>query len=478
MQRLAAIGVTGFIVVHALSVNVRPLVGGSGAGSFFVGPKAVSLATWAGLGIIGAVVLLVRSWPPKDVRARLTRPVNVALGLAIIGFAFAPLMSSTTWVRFGYTGFPSRYDGSLMFLASLAIAVTSALVAYRFARVSRVALSALVGASAVVGGIGLLQSAGVDVWAVLGASFVGRLPPRSTLGNPAFVSVLAAMGFIVTATLGARTWPSAGTVRRAGLAGLLLLFSTSTVATGSRAAMIALGVVGIGAAAWYGMRQRGTLRVGYLLTVVVVGVAGFLVAPLMSSYGSQKIADLGDAVAGGGVSTSIRARALYMRVATRLIASQPIRPYGVAAFTVELWRGADEEQLEWLVRRNVPEEAMASYQRVENVLVYRDPETGQMRQVPVVHDKVHSYLLDMWIAYGPIATLGFVAWLLLVAVRLWRAGTSTSIAVLAAMAVYALWAQAWFPSIALEPLVLIMVGIAWGDAERTLAEETPSRVPA
>ncbi|MDZ7706682.1 MAG: hypothetical protein U5J97_02080 [Trueperaceae bacterium] len=48
-------------------------------------------------------------------------------------------------------------------------------------------------------------------------------------------------------------------------------------------------------------------------------------------------------------------------------------------------------------------------------------------------DKVHNYLLDLWIAFGAVPTLAFATFVVLLMIRLVRAGTAASVALAMAL---------------------------------------------
>jgi hypothetical protein len=128
----------------------------------------------------------------------------------------------------------------------------------------------------------------------------------------------------------------------------------------------------------------------------------------------------------------------------------------------------------------VPAEVRASAVRDGASFFYPDAASGQWLRRDTFHDKAHNYILDVWLAFGLVPLLALVAFLALSWFRMLQARTALSLGAAAAVVVYAVYAQAWFPAPATDPLLFILLGIGWGDAERalrpTLVEEEPPKL--
>ncbi|MDZ7801934.1 MAG: hypothetical protein U5K81_14235 [Trueperaceae bacterium] len=458
----------GFMVMHAVAVDPRPMFGFIGQGSFYVTPKLVSLTVGVLCAVIaiglGGVGVAVRGGTRAYSRERV---VGVAI-LAALGFAASAVLATETPTRIGFFGFDFRFDGAFLFLTCLLISGAMARLSFLSERAAYLGIAAYAGAAVLVGGIAVAQAGGFDVWAWLGVDGLGARPPRSTLGNSGFVSVLAATAAILVVNLLVEPKTRGGPWRGIALLATSVYLWYAAIRAGSVAAEAALyGVFVVWLVAVVVRLVPGWGR-RYAVGGVVGVVMAFALGLVASPYLQERAASVGGAVIENSGQRSWEVRRTFMGVASRAIAQQPLRPYGVGSFTIMVWRSANEAETARLMRMEIPEGAMGSAERIQNVLMYRDPVSGEEVRRPVIHDKVHNYLLDLWIAYGVVPTALLVVLLVSLFVRMVRAATPVTWGVASALLVYAIWAQAWFFSIAMEPLVFALLGVGWGEAERVL----------
>jgi O-antigen ligase len=297
------------------------------------------------------------------------------------------------------------------------------------------------------------------------------------MGSPVFVSVLAGMSLLMGATLAlqplllARRWSIPLLILALGYLGY------AVTAAGGRSALVGtfltLGVL------WLLVIFRATLwpkRTPELRFPALVAT-GILVAALLGGFigvqegrGARNFAALIDVLSSEELTeSSTLSRTLFYRAALPALLAQPVRPYGVNSFLEVIWAYADEDVTERLldIYQYVPEEARATAFVDRSAWVYQDPDEGRWVGVGTGHDKVHNYILDVWLAFGLVPLLALVALLALAFFSMLRSREPLALGAAAAMAVYAIYAQAWFPAPATDPLLFILFGVGWGALERS-----------
>jgi O-antigen ligase len=309
----------------------------------------------------------------------------------------------------------------------------------------------------------------------------------ATMGSPVFITVLTGMTLVMLLT-GLVSWSPRESWQvwlvGAGvpIAGWL---SFSLVASGGRSAIVATAVV-LGVWLLVSLlvaRSRVDLPLSlrYLtplllaLAVVVGGYFGYDAG----GRGAAKLQELGMLLSEERVNESnTTSRLIFYRTALDGLMAQPLRPYGVNAFVEVAWE-AQPANFDALMNHYdyVPEAARETMVRQGPSFIYLDPESGQWVRRDTYHDKVHNYILDVWLAFGLVPLLLLVTFLALIFVRLIRARTPLSLGAAGAIAVYAIYAQAWFPAPATDPLLFILLGIGWGDAERALRPQLVEEAP-
>lgn len=453
-----------------MTVNVRPLLRIPGGGSFYTVPKMINLGIWMGL-VALALLVTVRTVDLPGALRRLRRePVWILWIVAVVLLAVAPFLATRTPLNLAFLGFPFRYDGPYVILFSLVLSAAMARFVMLDRRFVRVGIGTFLVMTAAVAVIGITQSQGYDFWAWLGVNGLGTTP-RTTLGNPAFASLIPAMGAIIVANIAGgedvRT-----NVRKAALwiaFGAFLAFAAGSAS--SRSAVVGYWVV---LAVWTtvnllrGVRVRDWKRAVYPLLIAGVFVGSQAIGGSSNQYASGKFEALTDMVTGERVDNSWQTRVRFWTIALRALEDQPLLPYGSGAYAVVMWEYANPEETRELYRMFVPEEAIPTVQRQQNVLIYQDPNSGERVGQRVNSDKVHNYLLDAWLAYGIVPTIALVAVIVAIVARMVQAGGPVPWAVISAGTVYAFFSMAWFPAVATDPLVFSLLGIGWGAAERTL----------
>ena len=459
-----------YLFIHAMTVNVRPLLRIPGGGSFYTVPKMINLGIWMGLVALALLVTLRTVDVAGSLRRLRREPVMILWIVAVLLLAVAPFMATRTPLNLAVLGFPFRYDGPYVILFSLILAAAMARFVMLDRSFIRVGVGTFLAMTGVVAVIGIIQSQGYDFWAWLGVNGLGTTP-RTTLGNPAFASLIPAMGAIIVANIAGgeevRSNP-----RKAALwiaFGVFLAFAAGSAS--SRSAVVGYWVV---LAIWTTVNLLRGVRVGdwkralYPALIAGLFVGAQAIGGNSNQYASGKFEALTDMVTGERVDNSWETRVRFWTIAMRALQEQPLVPYGSGAYSVVMWEFANPEETRELYKMFVPEEAIPTVQRQQNVLIYQDPNSGEQVGQRVNSDKVHNYLLDAWLAYGIFPTLALVAIIVAIVVRMVQAGGPVPWAVISAGTVYAFFSMAWFPAVATDPLVFALLGIGWGAAERKL----------
>jgi len=475
-----------FALTFPLTVDINALRGW-GTRSFFIQPRVAVLyfSVWFALGAL--VLLANRRWWQELPALLRGSPATVALLLAMVAFAISPLFATITDLTVGYHGPTNRGDGAWMFVISFIFAAASARLIFLLRPAGWVVVAALTLAAVVVGAMAAYQGTGGDLWARFGLYGMQVGAGSATMGSPVFITVLTGMTLVMLLT-GLVSWSPRESWQvwlvGAGvpIAGWL---SFSLVASGGRSAIVATAVV-LGVWLLVSLlvaRSRVDLPLSlrYLtplllaLAVVVGGYFGYDAG----GRGAAKLQELGMLLSEERVNESnTTSRLIFYRTALDGLMAQPLRPYGVNAFVEVAWE-AQPANFDALMNHYdyVPEAARETMVRQGPSFIYLDPESGQWVRRDTYHDKVHNYILDVWLAFGLVPLLLLVTFLALIFVRLIRARTPLSLGAAGAIAVYAIYAQAWFPAPATDPLLFILLGIGWGDAERALRPQLVEEAP-
>jgi hypothetical protein len=484
-------------LVHAVVVDPRPLLGIPGQGSFFVQPKFYSAMAGGALALLALAFSGGRT-PLPALLASFRSPIGVAWWVAFVGFSVAPLLATIIPAPIGYLGFIFRGDGALLMMATLLVMAAYARYSFLFPAVGRAAMIGFAAGALVVGFVAALQSFGIDFWLALGVEGLGVRPPRSTTGSHGFTSAIAGVGTMLLIGLATserwRTWNRSTALFAGALAAMALM----TAIAGGRSAILGVLLALIVWAAWLLLRVRGATlrRAAVAFGIVAVAIAA---GTSLSDFSGRRLGELAERLLGapltapidpvrGGASAegaaggslggdagdgvapleSVDERLALWRIALRLIAKQPLLPYGSGAFTLHVWEEATRAEELTLITYRRPRVDPQIVQRRANVLFFPHPRTGEPVRYEAVIDKAHNYLLDLWLAFGAWPTLAFTALLILLFVRLLRAATPATFAIALGMIAYAAYAMAWFVGTAVEPMLFALLGAGWGIAERTL----------
>jgi len=458
-----------YLFVHALAVNLRPLLRIPGGGSFYTVPKMINLGIWSGLVLIAFLFTLQR-FDVRDVLRRLRSDALFIVYALVLGLLLiAPFVVTRTPLQFALFGFPFRFDGPWVILLSLLIMGAFARFVTLDARFIRWGVAAFLAVTVFTAIFAILQTRGVDVWAALGVYGLGALPPRTTLGNPAFASLIPAMGAIILANLSTNSRVKGNLLLAIATIGTAAFLAFAAGSASSRSAVVGYWVV---LAVWTlaSMVRSGSVRQAlYPLLVTGILIGSQALGGSTNTYASGKFEALTDLVTGEGQDSSWETRIRFWTIAARALQDQPFIPYGSGAFSIIMWEYATPEETLDLYRMFVPEEYVERTQRQENILFYTD-DTGQQRAQRVNSDKIHNYILDIWFAYGFFPALALIAFIIALIARLVRANTTVTWAVISAGVVYGFFSMAWFPAVATDPIVFALLGIGWGAAERKLRD--------
>jgi O-antigen ligase len=458
--------------LHVLVFDVRPLFGVASAGSLFVQPKFHSAMVGGALALL-ALLLSGGRTPLASLLASFRSAMGVAWWIALVGFATAPLLATEIPTPIGYLGFIFRADGALLMIATLLIMAAYARYAFLFPMVGRATLIGFTVGAMGVGIVALLQSLGVDVFAAFGILGVGTNPPRSTTGSHGFASAIAGVGTMLLIGLSAaprwRVWNRSTAIFVAALAVMALV----TAVAGGRSAILGVIValvVWIVRLAWRAVRDPSARRP---LAIVGVAVLAIAAGTAINDFSGRRLGDLVERLvvaptSGDDVAPleSVDERLLFWRIALRLVADQPLLPYGSGAFTKYIWEGATPEEELALISFRRPRVDPTTVRRQDNTLFFQHPRTGERVRYEAVIDKAHNYVLDLWLAFGAVPTLAMVALLILLLVALARAGTPVTWAIALGMIAYGVYAMAWFVGTAVEPALYALLGAGWGAVER------------
>ena len=434
----------------------------------FVRDDASGLSTIAGFRALACaalllfgIVLVLMSFP--DVRVRdLARSIRVSRGpvmwmyltiaLMLVSIPFSNLAPVVPAL-----GSPARFDGPLVQASWLGLFVVSCgLAAARVVSSRAVSRYAATGGILTAGWI-VLQALGADPVTYLSRAGVVLRFPAGAFGRGGLAAAYVAV--ILTLCLGSiavRRRLSSGGIAIAGL------LSTAMVATGGRGAWLGF-LVGGTSLAWYSIR-RGTPWRLWLATAVVLSAGiplGLLIAPHARSQITRS-----ESIASGADAT-VSNRLVAWRAATRVLARYPLFGVGPEGFNYALWNfttPGEQQRLLTEVLRFEPD--VGSFAISGNVVFVTPPAA----QAPVAYqldwDKAHNYVIDVALATGIPAALAMVAATLSLLVALFRAGQGFSSTTGFALVAFAIYAQAWFPTVSVDPVVWGVAGAALGFAPR------------
>ena len=465
---LARISVV-YLFVHALTVNVRPLLRLPGGGSFYTVPKMVNLGIWSAI-VVLALVFSTKHLQPEGWWMALRRNRLIQLfTLTVSLLAVAPFLATRTPLQFALFGFPFRFDGPWVILLSLLIMAAFARFVVLDNRIVRFGVGSFLAVTVFTAAFAVLQTRGVDVWAQLGVVGLGALPPRTTLGNPAFASLIPAMGAIILANLSTNDRIRSSLPFAIVTIGTAAFLAFAAGSASSRSAVVGYWVV---LAVWTiasMIRSGGIRQALYPLLVTGILVGSQALGGSTNDYASGKFEALTDLVTGEGQDSSWETRVRFWTIAARALQEQPLIPYGSGAFSIVMWEQATPEETIELYRMFIPEQYVDRTQRQDNILFFTD-DNGQQQAQRVNSDKIHNYILDIWFAYGFFPALALIAFIIALIARLVRANTTVPWAVISAGVVYGFFSMAWFPAVATDPIVFALLGIGWGAAERKLRD--------
>jgi len=342
------------------------------------------------------ISLIAMAWAMNSrVRSGTASPLRALLLVGIAAFAALHLLSAVLSREPGFSVRAAIPALSLIALGGALIWASPSPRAIRRFAVLTVATGALIGVCA------LVQQAGFDplaAWVRYREAGRYRTGAFVTLGNPEYLGgylaplAVAAVGLAVAST----RWPA----RLAALAAAALTAAPALL-TGTRGSFLALAagvlVLAIGAFGISPRLSRG-VRLGGLAigcAFIVVLLAALCSSPRTSGVGllGARLRDLANPHA-----ESIRDRIVFNMVGLEMIAGRPIAGVGPGMFGVEFYRAFLD-----LERRDT-NGALAAFAR--------DLNGG-------VAEHAHNDWLEFWAETG---TLGFAAWLWILAVWLTAVG--------------------------------------------------------
>jgi len=427
---------------------------------FFVGPKGWTMLT---LGAVALAWWAVTGWrriPSHALRSGVRDGRILALLASMVLFLLAPFLATVTPLDAAFLGSTQRADGALLMLVSLLLAATLAMMVHGNPCLRWIAIFSFATAASIAGTFGIFESNGTSPFAWFGGQFTGRIEPRGTIGNAAFLGVTTAMAstILVSLALSPRIRRNPRQVLLLALWAIFLAFATAS--TGGRAAYLALLATLLGMAILTALRAGGArarlITAGAALLLIVSLVAG----TALTDIGRQSVRELRDALQ--GTDNSWNSRLVTFTLGAEAIAQQPLRPYGPAAFGIVVWDLANEAQTRQLYSELVPWSVLDQVERRGTLIRYPDPRTGEFIVERAMYDKAHNYLLDLTLSFGLLATLALVTFVLLVIASAIRSTSPVAHALAATTLIYAIHAQAWFPAVATEPAVFALLGVAWG----------------
>jgi O-antigen ligase len=462
-----------FLVVFALAFDVRAVWAGGSTGLLLPGKLAVLIAA-ALLSIVGLL------WPAR-VPAGPTRGAAAGEAQAarwarrwwaatLVSFVLAAPLASEMPADLAWWGLAIRRDGAFLWVASLLLFAVAARWSAIDARVARWTVGGYLTGAVVVGALALLESVGVPIWGWTGLPGLVVAQPRATLGSHALVSAFTATAAVVAAALALTAgWRPQ---RQAVLGLVAVALAWTAVVAGGRSAVIGLAVVALAAVVWGVVEAVRGRRVWWALAfVAVAGLVG-VVGTQATEFAAERYARLWSVLVGQGGDRAWSERQVLWAIAGDAIAAQPLRPYGPSAFAIVVWEVADAEQTAALLDERFPGTEPDAIERQGIRFRIVDPTTGGQSIESVWLDKAHNYLLDLWLAFGLVPTALLVAGIGWVFLRLVRHRNALTLGVAAAMAVYAVYAQAWFPAHAIEPLLFTLLGVGVGAATRVRQSAT------
>jgi len=474
-----------FVILFPLTVDLNALRG-FGTRSFFIQPRVAVLYFTVWIALLALLALANRRWQANALAHLRSAPALIALAVALVAFATAPLFATLTDLEIGYHGPINRGDGAWMFVISLILAALAARLAFLFRPAGWVVVISLVLVASLVGAMSAYQGTGGDLWELVGLVGLNVGAGSATMGSPVFITVVSGMALVFGLTLWISWFPENRAQWIAWSVGIPVSgwLGFSIIASGGRSAIIGTAVVfGVWLAlSLWSVRSRahppGLWRYAPTLALGLAVVLGAYLGNEAGGRGAAKMRELGMVFSDDRMSEMNTAtRVWFYGSAIDGVLKQPIRPYGVNSFMTVIWEAATPERFEILMDHYeyVPAAYLPFTVREGNTFIITDPTTGQEFRRETFHDKAHNYILDVWLAFGLIPLLALVAFLALSWFRMLQARTPLSLGAAGAVIVYAIYAQAWFPAPATDPLLFILLGIGWGDAERALR---PSLVDA
>jgi O-antigen ligase len=375
---------------------------------------------WAALILVGATgaVAVVLA---HDLRT--PRP----LVLALAGFVGALVVAAVFGQdgRYGWTGTPERHLGVVTWaLCALLLLAGRTFVDRR--AVDRL-LAGLIVAGLGVGGVATIEALGFHAEVL---DLGGRL--TGSFGSAAYLGAVAA--FLLPVVLGVAATADASVVRRRFAAVAAGLLAVAIAGSGTRAAWVGLAVAGGGTVLarrrpllvrLSAERNRALVGLGL---VVVTGALIIVLSPVGARLGSTTD---GDAPGGQG-------RLDEWRIAASVIVDHPVLGVGPEGYRVAFAAHVD-----------------ADYER----------EHGRDQQP----DRAHSGPLDVLLAGGVLALLGWLSVLAVVGravVRALRTGAPWLVGLAAALLAHVVTQLLFFPIVELEPVVWLVAGVVLVAADR------------
>lgn len=418
----------------------------------------------AGVFVVGLLLAMV-SFPTLHLRA-LPRaiaalPLPIVFLLTLIAWlVLASLVSPSLAPVVAAIGSAARIDGTLVQAAWFGLAlVSAALIRSGVVPIRHVLTAALLGA--VMSSVWVvLQATGHDPLAWLSRSHVYLTIPAGAFGHGALAS--AYIGFVTIIAL--TVWQ--GSRAPGGIRFVVtFLLGLGLASAGGRAAVMALLLVLI----LLGQITLSSKRnISYYFGHVLVLFLAIQVAVAVVPRATAQASTLAGAVV--GADGSFNARIPAWKGGARLLMDNPLFGVGPEGFAFGVWDHLSVGDRIPLLEQVIPGQLTPTqlehgdYVISQNVILFRDPETGQQFARQLDWDKAHNYFIDLALTAGLPAAILWVGFVLSSAILMVRSRSSWSLGVALALIGFAVFSLAWFGTISLDPLIWGLVGTGLGAA--------------
>lgn len=461
-----------FIAVVVIPSALPPEVWGGRAEALSLTPtfRAILLGTILILGLLAYT--LVSTARLTDIRKQqfAVRPWVLFLGLLVVWLIVST--ASTSLSPWGSTlGNPDRMDGALIQAGWFSL-VFVALAVVRATRLGEGAVARWLVVSALV----------TSVWVFMQVTGLGPLEavagvyltiPAGAFGHGSFASMFLAFAALVLGSI----WSS---VPKVGWPRYVAFFplGLGLASAGGRAALIGLLLGGVCLVIG---RVRERLALRRILTFGAFLGLGILAAIAFVERAQTQAENLAAAVSGNDLS--VTARLASWNGGARLLAAYPVLGVGAGGFEYGVWSRLSAAEAAVMIRDPLGPRVEGlpldkeSYTISNGVIAIVD-NSGRLLVTRLGWDKAHNYLLDLGLTAGVPAVILFIAFVVAAFLTLWRGTSALSKGTACALVAFAVYGQAWFGNISLDPVVWVLVGsgLAFARPRNTAAEPLDSSV--